>query len=94
MNMESLLVYGLVAVGGWLLRHWGIGAGIKVPGVSTPAPAISSPTSAAASASHVPVLATLKADIDQIVKSAIEAAVKQAIDDIKAAAVQQLPAKS
>jgi hypothetical protein len=36
-------------------------------------------------------MATLKADIDQIVKSAVEAAVKQAIDDIKNAAVPPAP---
>jgi len=88
MNAESLLIYGLVALGGWLLRHWGVGIGIKSSGSSTPAPAASS-----AATGHVPVLATLKADIDQIVKSAVEQAVKQAIDDIKAAAILQPPAK-
>lgn len=76
MNVESLLIYGLVAGGGWLLRHYGFGAGIKTPGVS-----VSAPTS------RIPVMATLKADIDQIVKSAVESAVKQAIDDIKNSAV-------
>ena len=91
MNAESLLIYGLVALGGWLLRHWGVGIGIKSSGSSTPAPAASSSMSAATG--HVPVLATLKADIDQIVKSAVEQAVKQAIDDIKAAAILQPPAK-
>lgn len=74
MNVESLLIYGLVAGGGWLLRHYGFGAGIKTPGVSIPS-------------SRIPVMATLKADIDQIVKSAVESAVKQAIDDIKSTAV-------
>lgn len=74
MNLESLLVYAAVAFGGWLLRHFGIGAATNVPGVAAPA------------TSHVPLLATLKADIDQVVKSAVEAAVKQAIDDIKTAA--------
>jgi hypothetical protein len=91
MNAEPLLVYGLVAFGGWLLRHLGVGAGIKVPGMSTPAPAASS--AATATVGHVPVLVTLKADIDQIIKSAVEQAVKQAIEDIKAAAVLQPPAK-
>ena len=76
MNLESLLVYGLAAAGGWLLRHFGIGAGVKPPGVA-----------AFSSAARLPIAATLKADIDQIVKSAVEAAVKQAIDDIKNAAV-------
>lgn len=70
MNLESLLVYAAVAAGGWLLRHFGVG--INVPSVS-PAPTI-------------PVMATLKADIDQIVKAAVEAAVKQAVEDIKGAA--------
>ena len=74
MNVESLLIYGLTAAGGWLLRHYGIGAGFKSPGI-------------AVASSRVPVMATLKTDIDQIVKSAVEAAVKQAIDDIKSAAV-------
>ena len=74
MNLESLLVYAAVAFTGWLLRHLGIGAAAKVSGVSVPA------------SNHVPLLATLKADIDQIVKSAVEAAVKQAIEDIKNAA--------
>jgi hypothetical protein len=77
MNLESLLVYAAVAFGGWLLRHLGLGAAAKVPGAPAPTPG------------HVPLLATLKADIDQIVKSAVEAAVKQAIDDIKAAAALQ-----
>ncbi len=74
MNLESLLVYAAAALAGWLLRHFGIGAAMKVPGVS------------ATPSSHVPLLATLKADIDQIVKAAVEAAVKQAIEDIKSAA--------
>jgi hypothetical protein len=75
MNVESLLIYGLVAAGGWLLRHAGIGAGITLPGQSptTPSP-----------------LTTLKADLEQIVKSAI----KQAIDDIKNAALSQAPRQS
>ena len=75
MNLESLLIYAAVAVAGWLLRHFGIGAGVNVPGVSPAAPA-----------APIPVMATLKADIDHIVKAAVEAAVKQAIDDIKGAA--------
>jgi len=89
MNVESLLIYAGVALGGWLLRHLGIGAGVNVPGVST------TPTSAAMSpaASHVSLLATLKADIEQIVKSAIEATVKKAIEDIKAAAAPPPPAR-
>ncbi len=70
MNVETLLIYGLAAAGGWLLRHAGIGAGIALPGQSPTAPS--------------PV-ATLKADLEQIVKSAI----KQAIDDIKNAALPQ-----
>jgi hypothetical protein len=73
MNLESLLIYAAVAAAGWLLRHLGIGAG--VPGVAPAAPA-----------APIPVMATLKADIDHIVRSAVEAAVKQAIDDIKGAA--------
>ena len=85
MNMESLLIYAGVALGGWLLRHLGIGAGVNVPGVSTPAPA-------AAAASQVSLMATLKADLEQIVKSAIEATVKKAIEDIKAS-VPPSPAK-
>ncbi|HTU17725.1 MAG TPA: hypothetical protein VMG10_06640 [Gemmataceae bacterium] len=84
MSLETLLMYGLAAAGGWLLRHAGVGAGIKVPGVS---PAGGTGVSTVAGTSHLPVMATLKADIDQIVKSAVEAAVKQAIDDIKGAAV-------
>jgi hypothetical protein len=83
MNLESLLVYGLVAAGGWLLRHIGIGAAVKVPGVAPAAPV--------AVAGRLPVMATLKADIDQIVKAAVESAIKQAIDDIKGAAVPQAP---
>jgi hypothetical protein len=78
MNLESLLIYGLAAAGGWLLRHAGAGASIKVPGVS---PAVPAP-----STSSLPVMATLKADIEQIVKAVVESAVKQAIDDIKGAA--------
>lgn len=70
MNLESLLVYAGVALGGWLLRHLGIGAAAKAP-------------------SRIPLLATLKADIDQIVKSAVEAAVKQALDEIKTAAAEK-----
>jgi hypothetical protein len=81
MNVESLLIYGLVAAGGWLLRHAGFGVGVKVPGLSPAAPA--------SSAGRLPVMTTLKADIDQIVKAAVEAAVKQAIDDIKNAVPRQ-----
>jgi hypothetical protein len=83
MNMESLLVYAGVALGGWLLRHLGLGAGAKLPGASAPV----SPSG------HVPLMATLKADIDQIVKSAVEAAVKQAVEDIKTAAAPPSLAK-
>jgi hypothetical protein len=75
MNMESLLIYGLVAAGGWLLRHAGIGAGITLPVLSSAAP---------------PVMTTLKDDLEQVVKSAI----KQAIDDIKNAAIPQAPRQS
>ena len=85
MNVESLMVYGLVAAGGWLVRHVGIGAGARLSGVS--------PAASTAPLGRVPVMATLKADIDQIVKSAVEAAVKQAIDDIKGA-VPQTPRQS
>ena len=88
MNLDSLLMYGLAAVGGWLLRHMGIGSSVKVPGVS---PSGGTGVSPVAGTGHVPVMATLKADIDQIVKAAVEAAVKQAIDDIKGAAVAQAP---
>jgi hypothetical protein len=84
MNVESLLIYAGVALGGWLLRHLGIGAGVNVPGVSTPA---------APAASHVSLMTMLKADIEQIVKSAVEATVKKAIEDIKAAAAPPSPAK-
>ena len=86
MNVESLLIYAGVALGGWLLRHLGIGAGVNVPGVSTPA-------AAAPAASHVSLMTMLKADIEQIVKSAVEATVKKAIEDIKAAAAPPSPAK-
>jgi hypothetical protein len=75
MNLESLLIYAAVALAGWLLRHFGIGAGVNVPGIAPAAPA-----------APIPVMATLKADIDHIVRAAVEAAVKQAIDDIKGAA--------
>ena len=66
-----------------LLRHIGVGAGIKTPGGTAGGTGISP----VPSTGRLSVMATLKADIDQIVKSAVEAAVKQAIDDIKNAAV-------
>lgn len=78
MSIESLLIYAGVALGGWLLRHLGLGADAKLP-------------AAASTASRVPLMATLKTDIDQIVKSAVEAAVKQAIEDIKTAAAPAAP---
>ncbi|MHB1423484.1 MAG: hypothetical protein ACYC3I_09880 [Gemmataceae bacterium] len=81
MNPEPVLMYLLAAAGGWLLRHLGVGAAVKVPGAS--------PAAAAASTGRLPVMTTLKADIDQIVKSAVESAVKQAVDDIKNAALLQ-----
>lgn len=80
MNLEPLLMYGLAAAGGWLLRHVGIGGSVKTPNLAP-----------AASAGRLPVMTTLKADIDQIVRTAVETAVKQAIDDIKSAAVPQAP---
>jgi hypothetical protein len=83
MTVETLLVYGLAAAGGWLLRHFGVGAGLKTPGTTASGTGVS-PVPAS---SRLSVMTTLKADIDQIVKSAVEAAVKQAIDDIKNAAV-------
>jgi hypothetical protein len=82
MTVEMLLVYGLAAAGGWLLRHFGVGAGIKSPAGNSGTSVSPVPAS-----SRLSVMTTLKADIDQIVKSAVEAAVKQAIDDIKNAAV-------
>ncbi|HTU89591.1 MAG TPA: hypothetical protein VMF69_05785 [Gemmataceae bacterium] len=92
MNLEPLLVYGLAAAGGWLLRHLGVGSGVKIPGLSPAAPAASTAAAAStASTAPLPVMTTLKADIDQIVKSAVESAVKQSIDDIKSAAVPQTP---
>jgi hypothetical protein len=81
MNSENLLMYALAAAGGWLLRHLGFGAAVKVPGAS--------PSASPASTGRLPVMTTLKADIDQIVKSAVESAIKQAIDDIKSAALPQ-----
>jgi hypothetical protein len=81
MTVETFLVYGLAAAGGWLLRHFGVGAGIK-----TPAGSGGTGVSPVSASSRLSVMTTLKADIDQIVKSAVEAAVKQAIDDIKNAA--------
>ncbi len=82
MTVETLLVYGLAAAGGWLLRHFGVGVGIKTPGGNG-----GTGVSPVTSTSRLSVMTTLKADIDQIVKSAVEAAVKQAIEDIKNAAV-------
>jgi|GEM_PF-3132266 hypothetical protein len=87
MTVESLLIYGLAAASGWLLRHFGVGAGIKMP-AGTPGGTGGAPVSGTG---RLSVMATLKADIDQIVKSAVEAAVKQAIDDIKSAAIPQSP---
>lgn len=78
MNLEPLLVYGLAAAAGWLLRHVGIGSSIKAPNLPS-----------ASGTGRLPVMTTLKADIDQIVRTAVEAAVKQAIDDIKSAAISQ-----
>ncbi len=83
MTVEPLLVYGLAAAGGWLLRHFGVGAGLKAPGGTAGGTGVS-PVSGT---NRLSVMTTLKADIDQIVKSAVEAAVKQAIEDIKNAAV-------
>jgi hypothetical protein len=88
MTLETLLVYGLAALVGWLLRHFGIGSGFKVPGLSNSVPPPLTPST------PVPILATLRADIDQIVKVAVEAAVKQALDDIKGAAVSTGAGKS
>lgn len=81
MNLEPVLMYGLAVAAGWLLRHVGIGGGFKLPGLA--------PGTPSATSTRLPVMTTLKADIDQIVKSAVEAAVKQAIDDIKSAAILQ-----
>jgi hypothetical protein len=86
MTVESLLIYGLAAVGGWLLRHFGVGAGIQTPGGSSGTSIAPVPATG-----RLSVMATLKADIDQIVRSAVEAAVKQAIDDIKSTAIPQTP---
>jgi hypothetical protein len=83
MTVETLLVYGLAAAGGWLLRHFGVGAGMKSPAGTFGGTGVSP----VGGPSRLSVMTTLKADIDQIVKSAVEAAVKQAIDDIKNAAV-------
>jgi hypothetical protein len=85
MTVESLLIYGLAAAGGWLLRHFGVGAGIKSPAGSSGSDATG--VVPVSGTGRLSVMATLKADIDQIVKSAVEAAVKQAIDDIKSATV-------
>jgi hypothetical protein len=82
MTVETLLIYGLAAAGGWLLRHFGVGAALKTPGGAVGGAGVSPVTGS----SRLSVMTTLKADIDQIVKSAVEAAVKQAIDDIKNAA--------
>ncbi len=83
MTVETLLVYGLAAAGGWLLRHFGVGTGVRSPaGISS-----GTGVSPVSGTNRLSVMTTLKADIDQIVKSAVEAAVKQAIEDIKNAAV-------
>ena len=87
MTVESLLVYAVAAVGGWLLRHFGVGAGLNAPSGTSGGTGVSP----VPSTGQLSVLATLKADIDQIVKSAVEEAVKQAVNDIKNAAVPPAP---
>jgi len=86
MTAETLFTYGLAVAGGWLLRHLGVGAGIKSPAGNS-----GTGVSPVSGSSRLSVMTTLKADIDQIVKSAVEAAVKQSIDDIKTAAVPPTP---
>ncbi|HTU90061.1 MAG TPA: hypothetical protein VMF69_08185 [Gemmataceae bacterium] len=91
MNVETLLAYGLAVAAGWLLRHLGVGAGIKSPSATAGGSAGGTGVSPVAGPSRLSVMTTLKADIDQIVKSAVEAAVKQAVDDIKNTAVPPAP---
>jgi hypothetical protein len=90
MTADSLLVYALAAVGGWLLRHIGVGAGLKSPAGTTEGTG-GTGVSPVGATGRLSVMTTLKADIDQIVKSAVEVAVKQAIEDIKNAAVPPAP---
>jgi hypothetical protein len=72
--MTQEVIYLLLLAGGWLLRHYGFGSGVKLPG---------SPSPAAATNPNVPLLATVKAEAEAAVKTAVEDAVKAAMADLK-----------
>lgn len=84
MTIEQLLIYGAVAIGGWLLRHHGwFTSGIPaVKGSKTTVPA--GPAPAAAS--------TLKQEIETIVRDAVTSSVQTALADLRQATVP-VPAK-
>lgn len=86
MSTEQLLIYAAVALGGWLLRHYGIGAGSTVFGAGKSGP-VSSP--AVAPAVHSATATSLKAEAESAVKAAVESAVAAAVNDMK----QQLGVK-
>lgn len=72
--MDPYLIYALIALGGWLLRHFGVGANLQLPGLPS--------SSAAPAASNHPLLnnawQALKATFEAKVAAELENYVKQA----------------
>lgn len=90
--MDPYLLYGLLALGGWLLRHFGVGANLQLPFGPSPAPAkvaevkqpsvVYMPQPNATVADHKQVLAdamtTVKKSLDAKAAAEFEALLAQA----------------
>ena len=68
MTIESLLVYGAVALGGYLLRHFGVGGAFVAPSPAAVNPA--APLGGAAAGGH-PLLAGLEGLAESIAAKVI-----------------------
>lgn len=79
MTIESIVMYGIAAVLGWLARHHGYFAG--------PAATASKGKSVGASPTSSAVAPTLRAEVDTIVKEAVSTAMSAALSELRATAV-------
>lgn len=85
MTIEQLLIYGAVAAGGWVLRHYGWFAANATVAPSTR----SAPPAAVAPA----VPGAIKQEIETIVRDTVQAATQAALNDLRQTVAPPAPAK-
>jgi hypothetical protein len=77
MTIEQLLLFGATTVGGWLLRHYGWFVGVQPATTTRKTTGVTPATQA--------VAPSIKAEIDGIVKEAVQLAMAAALAELRAA---------